>query len=249
VSIWHEVKNIKNLELSNDGKELHILYASDNQGNCYVSVPVELIKQRQWIEQNLTPQQPELTEERKKELQDLTEMLLAKEKEGIVVFETIEGLKECNVTDLIEKQPTDGLLYDLNRDKVTCLSWIHSDKTGWINNFAVCVVITKLKEMLSKQEKKEEKCEGHHYMMPDGNCNCREKKIVALSQELIDEYYFSLKKHKEFNSTHEGYAVIKEELEELWDEVKKDDYVNCRKEVVQLGAMALKFLNLPKLKV
>lgn len=60
---------------------------------------------------------------------------------------------------------------------------------------------------------------------------------------IYDEYLKSCNKHiAAFRSTHEGYAVIKEELEELWDEVKKDDYDNCYKETVQVGAMALKFL-------
>jgi hypothetical protein len=47
-------------------------------------------------------------------------------------------------------------------------------------------------------------------------------------------------------SAHEGYAVILEELDELWEIVKQKqtdrDYVAMRKEVVQLGAMVLAFL-------
>lgn len=47
-------------------------------------------------------------------------------------------------------------------------------------------------------------------------------------------------------SAHEGYAVILEELDEIWDIVKQKqserDYVALRKETVQLGAMVLAFL-------
>lgn len=47
-------------------------------------------------------------------------------------------------------------------------------------------------------------------------------------------------------SAHEGYAVILEELDELWEIVKQKqsdrDYAAMRKEVVQLGAMVLGFL-------
>ena len=47
-------------------------------------------------------------------------------------------------------------------------------------------------------------------------------------------------------SAHEGYAVILEELDELWDIVKQKqserDYADMRKEVIQLGAMVLAFL-------
>lgn len=51
-------------------------------------------------------------------------------------------------------------------------------------------------------------------------------------------------KFARFNSAHEGYAVLKEEVDELWDEVKdrhanKD---NMRKEAIQIAAMALRFV-------
>lgn len=51
-----------------------------------------------------------------------------------------------------------------------------------------------------------------------------------------------------FNSAHEGYAVILEELEELWAEIKDDKrtgdvrYVLMRKEAVQIAAMAVRFV-------
>ena len=43
-----------------------------------------------------------------------------------------------------------------------------------------------------------------------------------------------------FHNAHEGYAVIKEELDELWDDVKSNR--NPTKEAIQVGAMALRFL-------
>lgn len=50
-----------------------------------------------------------------------------------------------------------------------------------------------------------------------------------------------------FTSGHEGYAIILEELDELWDAVKKQrdsrefDY-EIRREAVQVAAMALRYL-------
>lgn len=53
-----------------------------------------------------------------------------------------------------------------------------------------------------------------------------------------------------FNSAHEGYAVIAEELEELWDEIKAnkggtattDNPDDMRHEAIQVAAMALRFI-------
>lgn len=56
------------------------------------------------------------------------------------------------------------------------------------------------------------------------------------------------KKFKPFNSAHEGYAVLLEEVDELWDIVKmnqtKRDLDKMRKEAVQVAAMAVKFVEM-----
>lgn len=47
-----------------------------------------------------------------------------------------------------------------------------------------------------------------------------------------------------FHGAHEGYAVLLEELDELWDEIKCKDrnLKNMRKEAVQVAAMAIRFI-------
>lgn len=57
--------------------------------------------------------------------------------------------------------------------------------------------------------------------------------------------------NKPFNSVHEGYAVLFEEVDELWDEVKKNPRKmeggkeehkrRMRIEAIQVAAMALRF--------
>ena len=60
------------------------------------------------------------------------------------------------------------------------------------------------------------------------------------------EYLRSNGLYPMFHSTHEGYAVIKEEVDELWDEIKSSKNttpdVMQRAEVIQIMAMCCKFL-------
>jgi NTP pyrophosphatase (non-canonical NTP hydrolase) len=67
-----------------------------------------------------------------------------------------------------------------------------------------------------------------------------------IAQEFMAEYYRAREKFAPFNSAHEGYAVIKEELDELWDAIKKKQHQQnpelMRKEAIQVGAMALAFI-------
>jgi hypothetical protein len=56
------------------------------------------------------------------------------------------------------------------------------------------------------------------------------------------EYRRATSLHGCFNSTHEGWAVIKEEVDELWDGVKKNDNKKLlREEAIQIAAMAIRF--------
>ena len=60
------------------------------------------------------------------------------------------------------------------------------------------------------------------------------------------EYLRSNELYPMFHSTHEGYAVIKEEVDELWDYIKTSKTVSPspaqRSEVIQIMAMCIKFL-------
>jgi hypothetical protein len=61
-----------------------------------------------------------------------------------------------------------------------------------------------------------------------------------------NEYLKATKNHTKFNSAHEGYAVILEEVDELKAEIwKKREHRNMdkmREEAIQIGAMAMRFL-------
>lgn len=69
---------------------------------------------------------------------------------------------------------------------------------------------------------------------------------ATVVSDVVEEIQKSMIKHPLFNSAHEDYGVLLEELDELWDEVKKKksarDVKNMRAEAVQVAAMAMKFI-------
>jgi len=74
--------------------------------------------------------------------ENFKDMVLKEYEKGNVVFMTHDGPMTCPLSDFI-KQPAEGLLYDLNRDKVTVLTMI-KEHEKWVNDYAVAIVITEL---------------------------------------------------------------------------------------------------------
>ncbi|MCK9281558.1 MAG: hypothetical protein M0P71_13110 [Melioribacteraceae bacterium] len=72
-------------------------------------------------------------------------------------------------------------------------------------------------------------------------------RIDAALKSIEDEFYRASDLFPELHSNHEAYAVIKEELDELWDEIKKSKDLRgselIRKELIQVGAMVVRYLN------
>ena len=57
------------------------------------------------------------------------------------------------------------------------------------------------------------------------------------------EYNRARKKHPHLlRSSHEGYGVLKEEVDEAWDEIKGNRIGLAKEEMVQVAAMALAFI-------
>lgn len=74
--------------------------------------------------------------------------------------------------------------------------------------------------------------------------------IVTKVDEILcsveTELRYAITRYPLFNSAHEGYAILLEEVDELWDEVKKRpdvvDKDKMRAEAIQVAAMALRFV-------
>lgn len=70
-------------------------------------------------------------------------------------------------------------------------------------------------------------------------------KIEHVLLAVRDELYTAQTNWPVFPSAHHGFAVLAEEVDELWDHVKMNqkrrDLAAMRKEAIQVAAMALRF--------
>lgn len=68
--------------------------------------------------------------------------------------------------------------------------------------------------------------------------------MTEFSKRIMRESITTRIHYPSFNSYHEGYAVILEELDEVWTEIKKKEQSEerIREEMIQVGAMVLRFL-------
>lgn len=56
-----------------------------------------------------------------------------------------------------------------------------------------------------------------------------------------DELFEAINKFPPFASPHEGYAIIKEEVDELWDDIKANKGKETE-EIIQVAAMAVRYI-------
>lgn len=80
----------------------------------------------------------------------MKEEILNEYAKGNIVVATVDGLLTAPLKDFIN-QPVDGMLYDLNRDEATILTFIDDPK--WINDYALTQVVRELKKQLAEKEK------------------------------------------------------------------------------------------------
>lgn len=88
--------------------------------------------------------------------------------------------------------------------------------------------------------KQHQKLVDSGYYAPPGE----RKIIVSIQQDVKEELNRALKKFPPMVSPHEGYAIILEELDELWEAIKinQKNPTNMYNEAKQVAAMAMRFM-------
>ena len=91
---------------------------------------------------------------------ELLEKIQDLQKLHFISYATCDGIMTQDVHTFL-KQPIDGILYDLNRDKATTIALAKDEESSighrWVNDLAVAFVIAKLKEKIDKLENNENK--------------------------------------------------------------------------------------------
>lgn len=75
--------------------------------------------------------------------------------------------------------------------------------------------------------------------------HCTPERLQALDTALAKvraEVISAIERYPAFNSAHEGYAVLREEVDELWDDVKRNWPQGAVEEAVQVAAMGVRFV-------
>lgn len=72
----------------------------------------------------------------------------------------------------------------------------------------------------------------------------RMRRADAVLAEVRAEVERAITKHRAWSSAHEGYAVLQEGADELWDEVKADRgyTADAMKEAIQVAAMGVRYV-------
>lgn len=82
-------------------------------------------------------------------------------------------------------------------------------------------------------------------LKPEPQLESRYKDATVLAGVAV-ELMAARDTHPDMVNAHEGYAVILEELDELWQEIKvkqkNRDAAKLRKEAIQVAAMAVRFV-------
>lgn len=117
---------------------------------------------------------------------EIKDKILKEYEKGNIVICSPDGIVGTSLSEIL-KQPIEGLLYDLNRDEMTILTFVEDKK--WINDYALTKVVRALKskvddlEATNKEirEENESYKEALQYVI---NCNTKDRFKCELDEAI-----------------------------------------------------------------
>ncbi|KIA63031.1 hypothetical protein FG87_21955 [Nocardia vulneris] len=64
----------------------------------------------------------------------------------------------------------------------------------------------------------------------------------GIAGDVLGELNRAITKFPPMNSMHEGWAILREEVDEMWDDIKADRWAEAMAEAQQVAAMAIRFI-------
>jgi len=150
----------------------------------------------------------------------IKDLILTEYEEGNIVVSTHEGLQFGKLSEMIE-QETSGLLYDLNRDAGTILTFIEDPK--WVNDYACMKVIVALKEkikildakLLELKQPIELKSNSCNHLIHNHQ-KLEEIYLIDKDKVIVDSVFdVFFKEHKKLSGLNNHIVVARDEFETI----------------------------------
>ena len=118
---------------------------------------------------------------------ELLDEILSLQADDKIAFMTIEGLRYGPIVDFV-KQPLEGQLYDVNRDRATLYAMANENKNKrWVNDLALVYLYEYANEVIENQRKEIVNLKSELRMVKKDLDNAQKSKVVepTVTQEHI----------------------------------------------------------------
>jgi hypothetical protein len=136
---------------------------------------------------------------------ELLEKILSLQAESKIAFMTIDGLQGGPIEDFV-KQPIEGQLYDLNRDRATLYAMASENKNKrWINDLAFVYLYEYANEIIENQRQE--------IVNLKGELGVKTRELDEAKQQLLG-----------INKEKQIYKIVPEITAEITSEVKSHSH-------------------------
>lgn len=66
--------------------------------------------------------------------------------------------------------------------------------------------------------------------------------VEEILEWVLEEVTSAQEKFPVMSSPHEGFSILHEEFDEMWDEIKRNDFDGGLEEALQVAAMAVRYI-------